>query len=136
MKGLIRGNAKGSLAQNVECLLERVSTAGSSKQHAHLSAMISLASHIMSNGLIAPTQDLAKKYKELKSLKESTHLESSCLLEIMSKHLNVSQIYIEGKGYIIENHGKELVKVVESLHQMSKFDQAIVNQRVEEAVGS
>ncbi len=136
MKGLIRGNAKGSLAQNVECLLERLSTAGSSKQHAHLSAMISLASHIMSNGLIVPTQDLAKRYKDIKGLKESTHLESSCLLEIMSKHLNVAQIYIEGKGYIIENHGKELVKVVESLNQMSKSDQAIVNQRVEEAVGS
>lgn len=35
MKGLIRGNAKGSLAQNVEDLLERLSIAGSSKQHAH-----------------------------------------------------------------------------------------------------
>lgn len=136
MKGLIRGNAKGTLAQNVECLIERLSTAGSSKQHAHLSVMISLASHIMNNGLLVSTQDLAKKYKDLKGLKASAHLDSSCLLEIMSKHLNVAQIYIEGKGYIIENHGKELVKVVESLHQMSKSDQAIVNQRVEEAVGS
>lgn len=136
MKGLIRGNAKGSLAQNVEDLLERLSTAGSPKQHAHLSTMISLASHIMNNGLIVPTQDLAKKYKELKHLKESTHLESSCLLEIMSKHLNVAQIYIEGKGYIIENHGRELAKVVESLQQLRESDQAIVNRKVEEAVGS
>ena len=136
MKGLIRGNAKGSLAQNVEDLLERLSTAGSSKQHAHLSTTITLASHIMNNGLIVPTQDLAKKYKELKRLKESTHLESSCLLEIMSKHLNVAQIYIEGKGYIIENHGRELAKVVESLQQLRESDQSIVNRKVEEAVGS
>ena len=91
MKGLIHENAKGSLAQNVEDLLESLSTAGSSKQHAHLSTMISLVSHITKNGLIVPTQDLAKKYKELKSSKESNHLESLCLLEIMSKHLNVAQ---------------------------------------------
>lgn len=136
MKGLICGNAKGSLAQNVEDLLERLSTAGSSKQHAHLGTMISLASHIVNNGLIVPTQDLAKKYKELKRFKELTHLESSCLLEIMSKHLNVAQIYIEGKGYIIENHGRELAKVVESLQQLRESDQAIVNRKVEEAVGS
>lgn len=70
MKGLIHGNTKGSLAQNVGDLLERLSTAGSSKQHAHLSTMISLASHITNNGLVVPTQDLPKKYNELKSLKE------------------------------------------------------------------
>ena len=54
----------------------------------------------------------------------------------MSKHLNVAQIYIEGKGYIIENHGRELAKVVESLQQLRESDQAIENRKVEEAVGS
>ena len=136
MKGLIRGTGKGTLAQNVEDLIERVTTAGSSKQQNHLSAMISLAHHIIENGLLVPTQDLVKKYKEFKGLKESSCLESSRLLEIMSKHLNVAQIYIDGKGYIIENHGKEIVKIVESLQQMGKTDQTIVNQRVEEAIGS
>lgn len=69
----------------------------------------------MENGLLVPMQDLVTKYKEFKDLKESSHLESSRLLEIMSKHLNVAQIYIDGKGYIGENHGKEIVKIVESL---------------------
>lgn len=136
MKGLVRGTANGTLEQNVEGLIERVITAGSSKQQNHLSAMISLAYHIMNNGLLVPTQDLVKKYKELKGLKESSHLESSRLLEIMSKHLNVAQIYIDGKGYIVENHGKEIVKIVESLQQIGKTDQTVVNQRVEEAIGS
>lgn len=115
MKGLIRGTAKGTLAQNVEDLIERVTTAGSSKQQNHLSTIISLVHHIMENGLLVPMQDLVTKYKEFKDLKESSHLESSRLLEIMSKHLNVAQIYIDGKGYIGENHGKEIVKIVESL---------------------
>ena len=46
------------------------------------------------------------------------------------------QIYIGGKGYIIENYGRDVVKVVESLNQFSKSEQQIVNQRVAEAVGS
>ena len=112
MKGLVGGTANGTLEQNVEDLIERVVTARSSKQQNHLSAMISLGNHIMNNGFLVPTQDLVKKYKDLKGLKESSHLESSRLLEIMSKHLNVAQIYIGGEGYIIENHGKEIVKIV------------------------
>lgn len=98
--------------------------------------MISLAYHIMNNGLLVPMQDLVKKYKESKGLKESSHLESSRLLKIMLKHLNVAQVYINGKGYIVENHGKEIVKIVESLQKIGKADQTIVNQRVEEAIGS
>lgn len=98
--------------------------------------MISLAYHIMNNGLLVPMQNLVKKYKESKGLKESSHLESSRLLKIMLKHLNVAQVYINGKGYIVENHGKEIVKIVESLQQIGKADQTIVNQRVEEAIGS
>lgn len=136
MKGLVRGSANKTLEQNVEDLIERAIIAGSSKQQNHLSAMISLAYHIMNNGLLVPTQDLVKKYKEFKGLKESSHLELSRLLEIMSKRLNVAQIYINGKGYIVENHGKEIDKVIESLQQIGKTDQTIVNLRVEEAIGS
>ena len=77
----------------------------------------------MQNGLIVPTQDLAKKYKELKGLKESTRIESARLLEVLTKHLNVVQIYIEGRGYIIENHGQEIVKIVDSLKGIQRNDQ-------------
>lgn len=136
MKGLVHGSANRALEQNVEDLIERAIIAGSSKQQNHLSAMISLAYHIMNNGLLVPTQDLVKKYKEFKGLKESSHLESSHLLEKMSKHLNVAQIYINGKGYIVENHGKEIDKIVESLQQIGKTDQTIVNLRVKETIGS
>ena len=78
---------------------------------------------------------MQKKYKELKGLKESSHPKLSSLLEIMSKHLNVAQIYIDGKAYIVENHGKEITKVEESLQQIETADQAILNQRVQEAIG-
>lgn len=134
MIGLIRGSVTGPLAQNIEDLIDKLSSAGSSKQQRHLSTIISLARYIMDNGLIVATQDLAKMYKELNGLKESHHLESAILLEIVSKHLNVAQIYIEGKGYIIENRGIDTVKLVESLQKIEHNQQRIINQKVEEAV--
>ena len=84
--------------------MERFSTGGSPKQQEHLNVIISFASYLINNGLIVGTQDLAQKYKELKTFKESAHIKSSHLLEIISKHLNVVQIYIGGKSYIIKNH--------------------------------
>ena len=125
MKGLMRGSSTGTLSQNTDDLIEKLSSAGSTKRQDHLSAMITLGSYIMNNGMIVPTQDLAKQYKELKGLKESTRLESSQIVEVLTKHLNVAQIYIDGKGYIIENHGKEINKVVESLQQIEERDQTV-----------
>ena len=72
--------------------------------------MISLAKYIIDNGMIVPTQDIAKKYRELKGLKQGSRIESARLLETISKHLNVIQIYIRQRGYIIENHGTDVVK--------------------------
>ena len=135
MIGLIRGSVKGSLEQNIDELIEKLSSAGSQKQQRHFSTLISLARYIMDNGLIIATQDLAKIYKEFNCLKDSYHIESATLLEILSKHLNVAQIYIEGKGYITENRGIETIKLVESLQKIGKNDQKIVNRKVEEAVG-
>ena len=70
MKGLRRGFVSGTLAENVDCLIERLSKAGSERQQEHLKAMISLAKYIIDNGMIVPTQDIAKKYRELKGLKQ------------------------------------------------------------------
>ena len=120
---------KGLLHKMLKTLL-RVTTAGSSKQN-HLSTMISLVHHIMDDGLVVPTQDLVKKNKEFEDLKESSHLESSHLLKIISKHLNVAKIYFDGKGYIVQNHGKDIVKIVGLLQPIRKTDQkTIVNQLV------
>ena len=75
-------------------------------------------------------------YKELKGLKESTRVESSCMIEILSKHVNVAQVYIAGKGYMIENHGKEVMKLLDSVQDIEKSDESIVRQKVQEAVGN
>ena len=134
-KGLLRGSATGTLNENIEMLMERLTEAGSIKRQEHLSAMISLATYIIENGLLVKTQNLAKKYKELKGLKESSRFESSRLLEIITKHLNVAQIYIRGTGYIIENRGADVNKMVESLNNITTMDQKIINEKVKQVIG-
>ena len=136
IQGLVQGSATGSLSENIDVLIDKLSSPAPSKQQDHLSPMISIGYFIIHNGPIIPTQVLAKKYKELKALKDFTRVESARLLEVLTKHLNVVQIYIEGKGYILENHTPEIVKIVNSLENISKDDQLIVNQKVEEAIGS
>lgn len=135
IKGLVRGSATGTLSENIDVLIDKLSSAASSKQQDHLSAMISIGHFIMNNGLIIPTQILANKYKELKGLKDSTCIESARLLEVLTKHLNVVQIYIDGKGYILENHGQEIVRIVNSLKDIQSADQSVINKKVEEAIG-
>ncbi len=135
-KALVRGCVSGNLFENTELLFEKLKAAGSTNQQNHLSAMLSLARHLMNNGCIIPTQELAKMYKELKGLKESTRVESSRMIEILSKHLNVAQVYIAGKGYTIENHGEEVMKLLDSVQDIEKSDESIVRQKVQEAVGN
>ena len=121
---------------NIEVLIEKLSAAGSLKQQEHLSAMISLAKFIMDSGPIVATQKLAKKYIEMKGLTESGRIESSRLLDMMSKHLNVAQIYIEGRGYIVENNGiGDVLKLMNSVQNIGKMDQTIVNEKVKQVVG-
>ena len=82
----------------------------------------------MNNGLIIPTWVLAEKYKEVKGLMESTRIESASLLEVL--------ICIDGRGYILENSGHEIKKILDSLKNIQRNDQLTDNQKVEEAIGS
>lgn len=121
IKGLVQGSATGSLNQTIDILIDNLSSAASSKQQDHMSAMTSIGYIIINNEPIIPTQVLAKKYKEVEGLKDSTCIESARLLEVLTKHLNMVPIYIDGKGYILENHGQEIVKIVDPLKDIQKM---------------
>ena len=54
IKGLVQGSATGSLGENIDVLIDKLSFAASSKQQDHLSTMISTGYFIMNNGLIIP----------------------------------------------------------------------------------
>ena len=129
------GNEVGSIMENINELMEKLSQSKSERQQKHLSAMISIASYIINNGLLVKTQNLAKEYKILKGLKESSRMDSSQLLETVGKHLNIMQIYIRGTGYVTENRGKDIMEIAESLQNIDTMDQIVVNNKVKEAIG-
>ena len=72
----------------------------------------------------------------MKGLKESTRIESASLLELLTKHLNLIQICIDGRGDILENNGHEIKNIVDSLKNNQRNDQITVNQKVEAAIAS
>lgn len=72
----------------------------------------------------------------MKGLKGSTRIESASLLELLTKHLNLIQICIDGRGDILENNGHEIKKIVDSLKNNQRNDQITVNQKVEAAIAS
>ena len=91
--------------------MRRLSEAGSESQQKHLKAMIALGNYIIENGPLVQTQKLAGKYKEEKGIAVSQRVASSRLLVTMRKHLNVAQIYINSKGYVIQHPGNHVLDV-------------------------
>ena len=72
----------------------------------------------------------------MKGLTESGRIEPSRLLDMMSKHLNVAQIYIEGRAYIVENNGiGDVLKLMNSVQNIGEMDQKIINEKVKQVVG-
>ena len=127
-------SATGSLKENIDALLQKLSNAGSEKQQQHFEALITLGNYLLENGPIIATQQLAAKYKEIKGI-TSKRLRSSRLFDVISKHLNVAQIYINGKAHIIENRGKELLDLLECLEKVRETDENIIKEKLKQVVG-
>jgi hypothetical protein len=55
----------------------------------------------------------------------------------MAKHLNVAQIYINGKAYILENPGKEMLDLLACIENINNIDdaQSIIKAKVDEVIG-
>ncbi len=79
-------------------------------------------------------QQFAAKYKEIKGI-TSKRLRSSRLFDVISKHLNAAQIYINGKAHIIENCGKELMDLLECLEKVHETDENVIKEKLKQVVG-
>ena len=88
-------------------------------------------------GPIVSTQRAGKVHEEaknkiLKNLQtKSKKRTSSSLFSRFSRHLNVQQIYIQGKAYIVENRVKQ-ERLVECLKDMMPANNVIVNKHLHE----
>ena len=96
--------------------------------------MVTLGEYFIENGPIVATQEMANKYKEVKGL-VSQRVRSSRIIRSMSKHLNVAQICIHEKGFVIENHGKKLLHLLGCIEKENDKDDSIVKEKVLKVIG-
>ncbi len=80
-------------------------TTSTASQKQHFQAILQVGKYLQKNGPIVPTQDIVKVYCQSKGL--TTPLTSSSMYDALCKHLNINQVYIRGKGYIIPNTARE-----------------------------
>jgi hypothetical protein len=115
-------------------LLKKLGDTGSKNQQQHLEAMITLGEYLIENGPIIATQEMARKYKEVKGI-ISKRVRSSRIIRSMSKHLNIAQIYIHGQGFVIENRGKELLDLLGCIEKEKNNNDNVVKEKVLQVIG-
>ena len=86
---------------------------------------------LLEKGPIVDAQSVAKVYTSCKSLKFS--ITPASLYETVCKYLNIVQIYIHGKAYLIENRGNDVIKVIETLESIANR-QGVINSHIEKSL--
>ena len=127
-----RSECTGFIEENlkdVEALLSKTKT---QSKRDHLKAICLVGELFLSDGPIIATQNAAKIYSEYKNV---TLPFSSEFYEIISKHLNFTQVYISGKAYLIENRGTNVTKLLQTLEETLNAPN-IVNDHVKEKLSN
>ena len=125
-----RSQVSGSLKDNTFFLKNRMKNEEPTSAIAvHLNAILSVANFICEHGPIVSAKDASKIYLQSKGLTSIKWTNE--FYEIVSKHLNVLQIYIHGRAYIVESSGLNMENVVQTIVTAANKD-IIVNNRIEE----
>ena len=134
-----RSEVQGSLETNLALLHEKILAAQSNSTTSHYRALCEVADFILQNGPHVNTQDAGKVYLDSKGLQTK---KSSCeYYEIFSKHLNLVQVYIHQRAFLIasissnvktlikgdalEKNGKKMFLGIFTYLYSSGFQQAI-----------
>ena len=120
-----RSQVKGTLEENIAYLREQCHGDLTRNKQQHLLAMIAVGEFVTSNGPVVKTQEVGHVYIENKYL--TTAKLSMEFYEIFCKHLNLVQVYMFGRAFVIQN-SCNVEKVVDSLK--SVIDEAAVVKKV------
>ena len=97
-----RSQVEGTLQENIQTLTQHAKeTKDGSSEKRHTEALISVGKYILDHGPLVKTQDVSEVYKSKKGLVAIRN--SVELYEAFCKHLNVSQVYLFGRVYVIHN---------------------------------
>ena len=92
---------------------------GTSKESGRLLAIKAVGEHLLKHPIL-PTQEAGKILDEgfekpSNELKRRTSVE---IYELLCKHLNIIQIYISGKAFIMENRDCPRLDIANDVHEL------------------
>ncbi len=120
----------GTLQANKDTLSHQCKLATSPGQAKHLEALIQVATYLERHGPLILSQDVAKVYCQLKSIGSIT---SASLYEILSKYLNLTQVYVNGKVYLVTGCGdaaRTLLHTIATTVNQTKIINAHVKDKI------
>lgn len=140
--GTNRSTISGTLPQNVEAIKEKNEAKKCWKEKSRLVGVKSVGEQMYKFSIIS-TQEAAQIFF---NASKETAPRGSCdkaikrkrsMDEALSKHLNLLQVCIHGKAFLIENRSSPLVEVVSNLKNIfDSFDfRARLNSHIEEKIG-
>ena len=95
--------------------------------------MHEIGEYVLLNAPLVTTQDAAKVYTSAKGLQRNK--DAGELYEILCKYLNLMQVYICGKGYLIQSTGTNVENLIETIANPVNEDK-LVNERVSDRLHS
>ena len=115
----------GTLQENIQVLLECKQRAkDKSSKKRHFEGLLSVANYILNNGPLVKTKDAGEVYKNVKGL--TANRTSSEMYEAFCKHLNISQVYLFGRAYLVHNTvASNIDTVVKSLKSTVDEEQVV-----------
>ena len=125
-----RSQVKGLLEDNIKSLYTQIgSTKSQSSLHKHLRAVCDVGKFIQTSGPIVVTQDAARVYNNTKG--SERRRKSGEFYEIVSKHLNILQVYIHGKAFLVHNTGSKIEQLLKTITDSVNKD-TVFNERISE----
>ena len=101
MQIINRSQVNEALQININSLMLKIEQLSDGPRQSHLRAILAVGRFIVLHGPLVNTQDAGQCYMKEKNLNEKkTSME---FYEIFSKHLNLAQVYMFHRAYLIEN---------------------------------
>ena len=114
--GLQRSTVEGSLEQNIESIKKEVNSCTNKTRYAEVLAVVDVAMELQKS-ILLETSTAAAIYKRRKASltnkEESLYFRPIDTYEKLSKHINIAQIYIDQKAFMVEAKDTDIRKVVE-----------------------
>ena len=119
--GMQRGKMEGTLDQNIESIEKQIKECRDEAKRVQLLAIAEVAKELK-KVILMKTFRALEIYKTAKVKFTKTNVQESLTsfravdtYEMLSKYLNVAQIYIDQQAFIVESSGTDIEKVVNSI---------------------